>query len=262
MAERVDFSANAPRYDRRHGAVLANREVDALITACGLDSSSRVLDVGAGTGRVATALASRGCKVVALEPSAAMLTKLREKPFGDAVNAVSGEGGRLPFARRRFDAVVIARLLYLTPDWTSVLHQACDVLRPGGHLLHEWSNGSPDESWVRIRVHLRTLLSDAGATSGFHPGVRTETEVDEFLATIGFDRANRISFGPGPALTLSEFLNRIESREVSYLWDAPAEVQARVVPVLRAWAAATFELNQPVPMPREICWAIYRLRTT
>lgn len=261
MSGRIDFSANAPRYDRRHGAVLADEEVDALIAACSLTPSSRVLDVGAGTGRVATALASRGFKVVALEPSAAMLTQLRDKPFGDAVACVSGEAARLPFSLERFDAVVIARLLYLTADWMQILKQARDVLRPGGHLLHEWSNGSPDERWVQIREHLRSLLRDAGVSCRFHPGVRTEVEIDENLAKIGFVRAKRVSFGPGPALTLSEFLNRIESREFSYLWDVPADVQAQCVRQLRSWAAASFELDEPIQMPKEICWAIYR-RTT
>ena len=72
-----------------------------------------------------------------------MLAKLREKPFGDAVACVCGEAGRLPFPPGFFDAVVVARLLYLTADWQQILRQAREALRPGGHLLHEWSNGHP-----------------------------------------------------------------------------------------------------------------------
>ncbi len=258
MSRRIDFSGDAPRYDRRHGAVLADREVDALIDACGLDSSSRVLDIGAGTGRVAAALASRGYKVVALEPSAAMLAKLREKPSGDAVAGVSGEAGRLPFSSQRFDAVVIARLLYLTPDWKEVLRQARAVLRTGGYLLHEWSNGNAGESWVQLCEHLRTLLDNAGMASAFHPGARTEREVDEHVTSLGFARARRIRVGAGPSLTLAEFLNRIESGEFSYLWTVPAPLQADVIRQLRSWAAATFDLDTPLQIPSDMSWTIYR----
>jgi hypothetical protein len=64
MAERVDFSANAPRYDRRHGSVLADNEVDALIVArlgrgdvrprdAAPDSQGNVLDDLSATGNVA-----------------------------------------------------------------------------------------------------------------------------------------------------------------------------------------------------------------
>ena len=262
MGERVDFSANAPRYDRRHGAVLADIEVAALTAACGLDSSSRVLDVGAGTGRVAAALASRGCKVIALEPSAAMLAKLREKPFGNAVACVSGEAGHLPFSSGRFDAVVVARLLYLTADWQQILQQAREALRPGGHLLHEWSNGDPDESWVQIRERLRSLLRNAGFGSTFHPGVRTEAEVDEHLARIGLECQSRITFGPGPDLTLSEFLDRIQSGEFSYLWNVPDAIQTECMRQLRDWASATFDLDTPIQIPREMYWTIYRRPAT
>lgn len=262
MTQRVDFSANAPRYDRRHGAVLADPEVDALVGACGLGSSSRVLDVGAGTGRVAAAFASRGCTVVALEPSAAMLAKVREKPFGDAVAGVSAEAGRLPFSPDCFDAVVIARLLYLTADWREVLQQARDVVRPGGHLLHEWSNGSPDESWVQIRERLRSLLRDSGLSSTFHAGARSEADVDAHLARIGLTCQSRITFGPGPDLTLSEFLNRIESREFSYLWNVADAVQSACMRQLRDWASATFDLETPLQIPREMSWTIYRRPAT
>jgi ubiquinone/menaquinone biosynthesis C-methylase UbiE len=53
VPERVDFSANVSVYDRRHGAALSDEDLDRLWQAAGLRVGVDVLDVGAGTGRVA-----------------------------------------------------------------------------------------------------------------------------------------------------------------------------------------------------------------
>ena len=149
MSKRIDFSANAPVYDRRHGAALAPDVARSLALKAALTQGTRVLDVGAGTGRVAHAFADLGCDVVALDPALAMLDQLRSKASTRRVRAVVGEGARLPFADCVFDAAVIARVLYLAADWRAVLQETHDALKPGGFLLHEWGNGSADEEWVQ-----------------------------------------------------------------------------------------------------------------
>ena len=129
MGQRVDFSANASVYDRRHGLVLAPDMARRLASSGGLEPGARVLDVGAGTGRVAVAFANIGCETVALDPALAMLNECRRKA-SERVSLVAGEGTRLPFARGCFDGVILARILYLLPDWQVVLRETCDVLKP------------------------------------------------------------------------------------------------------------------------------------
>jgi ubiquinone/menaquinone biosynthesis C-methylase UbiE len=75
----VDFSANAPVYDRRHGAVLPEGVAQELVVGRGLVPGARVLDVGAGTGRVAAAFAGAGYPVTAVDPAPGMLNELRVK---------------------------------------------------------------------------------------------------------------------------------------------------------------------------------------
>jgi ubiquinone/menaquinone biosynthesis C-methylase UbiE len=60
----TDFSANARVYDKRHGALLAGDLAQRLIAAASLPADAQLLDVGAGTGRVAIPLAARGHRVV------------------------------------------------------------------------------------------------------------------------------------------------------------------------------------------------------
>jgi SAM-dependent methyltransferase len=261
VSERVDFSANAPIYDRRHGAALAPDVARSLALKAGLTHGTRVLDVGAGTGRVAHAFADLGCDVVALDPALPMLDQLSRKASTRRVLAVVGEGGRLPFAGCVFDTAVIARVLYLVTDWRAVLRDTRDALKQGGYLLHEWGNGSADEEWVRIREKTRALFQDAGIAHPFHPGVRTEVEVDTYAATLGFAQTDHVLAGPGPQISLREFVRRITSGELSYIWSVPKPAQEQCLPLLERWCGQTFDLEQSFPMPRELQWTVYRKQT-
>lgn len=132
MSERIDFSGNATIYDHRHGAAVSDDGLDRLWVAAGLRTGGRVLDIGAGTGRVAIPLAIRGCNVVAVEPARSMLDQLKAKAGDTKVLAVIAEGSQLPFSAGQFDCVAIARLLYLTPDWHAIVSEVHRVLAPGG----------------------------------------------------------------------------------------------------------------------------------
>ena len=258
MNQRVDFSGNAKVYDRRHGAALAEDVVHRLAAAGAIPSGTNVLDIGAGTGRVAIGLAELGCNVVALEPALGMVATLRTKAGDLPIRVVAGEGAQLPFPGEQFNVVVIARLLYLTADWREILREAHRVLATGGGLLHEWGNGQADEEWVLIREQARTLFEEAGVASPFHPGVRSEREVDEELSLLGFARSADLQLGPGPTVTLAEFLRRLIDGELSYIWNVPKTVQEQCLPGLRAWSEQRFDLERSISMPRELRWTVYR----
>ena len=258
MRERVDFSANARVYDRRHGATISDAELGRLWRAARLQAGAAVVDIGAGTGRVTIPLAGRGCNVVAVEAAPGMLAQLREKAGRTTVLPILAGGSHLPFPGGRFDAVVIARLLYLTPDWPAILAETHRVLAVGGSLLHEWGNGQIDEEWVQIREEARRLFEQAGVPRPFHPGVRSETEVDKQLEDLGLHRDGEVDMGPGPAITLRQFLRRVVDGELSYIWDVPAPVRAECLPRLQRWSEERFDLERLMPMPSEVRWTIYR----
>jgi len=257
VSQRVDFSGNAKVYDRRHGAVLSEDVVQRLAAAGAIRSGTNVLDIGAGTGRVAIGLAELGCDVVALEPALGMVETLQTKTGDLPIRLIAGEGAQLPFFGGQFDVVVIARVLYLTADWRRVLREAHRVLTVGGRLLHEWGNGQADEEWVQIREKTRALFEEAEVFSPFHPGVRSEREVDEELKVIGFVHSADLPIGPGPTLTLAEFLRRLIDGEFSYMWNVPKTVQEECLPRLKAWSEQSFDLKRSISMPRELQWTVY-----
>jgi ubiquinone/menaquinone biosynthesis C-methylase UbiE len=145
------FSANAASYDRSRPSRLSDSARDAIVRAARLTLHGRILDVAAGTGRVAIPLAGAGYRVVAVDRSEEMLRVLRAKAVTESMTAVAASGASLPFANGTFDAVLIARLLYLTSEWQHILAEALRVLATGGHLLHEWANGTPPEPSVQIK---------------------------------------------------------------------------------------------------------------
>ena len=254
---RVDFSQNASTYDRRHGAVVSDDVAQQLARAAALRPGSRVLDLAAGTGRVAIPLTALGSRVVALDPARPMLDELAKKSPSLSIPRVVADGTRLPFTSAQFDAVVIARLLYLVPEWQRLLNETRRVLVPGGRVLHEWSNGDADEEWVQIREKIRAMFEHEGVQDPFHPGVRTEEEVEGFLAGLGMTRTATERLGGGHLMTVGDFLKRLADGECSYTWAVPKHVAARCVPELQTWAAARFDLDRVVPMPREIVWRVY-----
>ena len=188
-----------------------------------------------------------------------MLDTLRSKMAGAPIGVVAAQGAWLPFPDARFDAVVLARIMYVMADWRDVLREAVRVLRPDGRILHEWGNGSAEEDWVQIREQARTLFEDAGVANPFHPGARSEADVDRELAGHGLTVSDEIRAEPDRQMTLAQFLASIASGECSYVWNVPADVQQRCLPELSRWAADRFDLE--ARFPREIIWKVYRRRT-
>ena len=98
---------------------------------------ARILDVGAGSGRLARAflpLARGDVKLVAAEPSRNMLARGRQlSPPGVTWLRAWGDG--LPFPAGVFDVVAALELLEFTPDRRAALREMVRVLRPGGTLL-------------------------------------------------------------------------------------------------------------------------------
>jgi SAM-dependent methyltransferase len=98
---------------------------------------ARVLDIGAGTGRDAAALAELGYQVTAIEPTPAFLATARtQHPLPD-IDWISGslpELAALPTATRAFDFILChAVWQHLDPEERAVaMARVATLLNPGG----------------------------------------------------------------------------------------------------------------------------------
>ena len=96
-----------------------------------------VLDVGAGTGRVALDLAARGIEVVALDADASLLEALERRSAGLGVETVVADARGFALGRR-FPLVLVPmqtlQLLGGASGRAAFLRRALDHLEPGGLL--------------------------------------------------------------------------------------------------------------------------------
>jgi len=111
-----------------------------LAAALAAVETPRVLDVAAGTGRVARALLRQPAfdgQVVQVDLSARMLAEGQRAcaAWPDRLGWVRVPAGPLPFADNAFDAVTCLEALEFMPDARAALMECTRVLRPGGLLL-------------------------------------------------------------------------------------------------------------------------------
>jgi len=127
------MSSKADRFaalQAERSAALAARLEDLLV----LTGDERVLDVGAGTGALAFALAARVREVVAVDRDEEMAERAREDAPAN-VEVVVADAERLPFESFTFALAVTARTLHHTPRPELLVAELARVTRLGGTLL-------------------------------------------------------------------------------------------------------------------------------
>jgi SAM-dependent methyltransferase len=148
-------------YRRRRADVAFYRE---LARRRGAD---RILELGAGTGRVTVPLARDGRQVVAVDRSAAMLTRLRRRiarlpdAAGSRITPVRGDlrsfsvDGQFPLV---FAAFNVLEHLYTRVEVGACLQRIAAHLEPGGALAFDvqlpdlaWLNRDSSKRWARTR---------------------------------------------------------------------------------------------------------------
>ncbi|MER7674818.1 class I SAM-dependent methyltransferase [Kitasatospora sp. NPDC096128] len=112
-----------------------------------LDSAPgpRVLDLGAGTGKLTATLLELGVEVIAVEPDPAMLTELRR--LLPAVRALSGSAESVPLPDASVDAVLAGNAMHWF-DMAVAGPEIARVLAPGGVLAGLWNLLDDRVEWV------------------------------------------------------------------------------------------------------------------
>jgi SAM-dependent methyltransferase len=105
----------------------------------------RVLDLGAGTGKLTALLAERGADVTAIEPDEAMLAELRRRL--PSVRAVGAPAEAIPLPDGSVDAVLCAQSLHWF-DLSKALPEIARVLTDGGVLGALWNSDDDRVPWV------------------------------------------------------------------------------------------------------------------
>jgi SAM-dependent methyltransferase len=113
----------------------------ALESAPGL----RVLDLGAGTGKLTASLTAVGADVTAVEPDLAMLAELRRAL--PEVRALTGSAEAIPLPDASVDAVLAGNAMHWF-DMSVAGPEIARVLAPGGILAGLWNVMDDRVDWV------------------------------------------------------------------------------------------------------------------
>jgi ubiquinone/menaquinone biosynthesis methyltransferase len=215
---RTLFATIADRYDLITALLSYGQDARwkaKLVSLAGVQRGERALDLAAGTGDIAFAVAARGARTIGLDITHRMLqlAHLRQGSGGQGrrdpaspgrVDFITGDMTSLPFSSSSFDLVTTGYGLRNVPDLNAAIDEIARVLRPGGRLLSLDFN-RPDNAIVR-GAYL-SYLTVVGSTLGWvlhrdpdtyryipasirrYPGAR---QVADRLATRGFDQVTVI----------------------------------------------------------------------
>jgi SAM-dependent methyltransferase len=121
----ADYEAARPSYE---AGVVAQ-----LVTTLDLRAGRRVVDVGAGTGKLTRLLLDTGADVVAVEPMAGMRDQLARSVPDPRLEVLAGTAEQLPLPDGAVDGVAAAQAFHWF-DGPRALPEFHRVVRPGGHL--------------------------------------------------------------------------------------------------------------------------------
>jgi len=215
---------------------IATHGIPAILNTIG--PKARILEVGAGTGRISIPLLERGADLIGCDLSSLMLRRLQEKsPLARILRA---DATQLPFPTAHFEGVLTVHVLHLIPAWRDVLREFKRVLVPGGTYLNA-KTGSPVGTPVgdRIRQFWRGWLAERGA-DGTHPGLQDQNELSQELRTLGAEVSELEVVRFMDPYTLREELDRFASRTYSYTWDIPDAIFDLSIKELRSWMEGEF----------------------
>lgn len=207
-AHRLSFGNVADHYDRARPTY----PVGAVSWAVGPDAR-RVLDLGAGTGKLTRAALSLGLDVVAVEPDPGMRATFDEMTSG--LVALAGSAEEIPLPDASLDAVIVGQAYHwFTPD--RALPEIARVLKPGGAFAPMWNMRSADQEWTK---RLDDII-DGGRKSRWSPSQ------DPDFGTL-FTPIEERNFGHNVVYTAQRLRDHIASR--SHYLVAPPERRAEML---------------------------------
>lgn len=161
------FDAIASLYDRARPGYPTSA-VSELVAACGIGPSSRVLEIGCGTGQLTRDLGPTGARITCVEPGRSLAETARANLAAFAgISVIDARFEDLEAPAGSFDVVVSATAFHWIDPEISFA-KAARLLRTGGHLAlltntHAAGGTHTDPGIIeRVRALHRSFASEVG----------------------------------------------------------------------------------------------------
>ena len=231
-----NFDAVAPTFERYRALPRGVPEAirSAILQATRKQPPARVLDLGAGTGRIGKAFVAADDFYVGVDASLGMLQEFLLTARTPCL--AQADGQRLPFRDGAFDVVMLMQVLGGAGNWRGLLSEARRVLRPGGAVVAGHRVAPAAGVDAQLKKRLAAILETMGVER--HQGKQSR---DQALAWLGSSAALRLHLraatwerNPTPR----EFL--VRHRTGARFAALPDAVRDEALEKLSAWAEKTF----------------------
>ena len=261
----ISFDRAVAYYDETRGfpAGVPEQIRDAILTYIQASPTTKFLELGIGTGRVALPFIEAGYTYDGMDVSAAMMERLEQKLVETAAANGKQRGDyhctlyegditkRLPFEDGAYDAVIMVHVLHLVEDWQAVLTEARRILRPNGAWLlttepnqlrgRIMGSSLPTERPSpirRVRAQWNVILDNLGANrESLQPSRNLPTAtLETFLQSLGATThtVDLVQYEQSP-LSPRGMADRLKSRMYSQEWTLPDTIHAEAVQQLDQW---------------------------
>ncbi len=229
-AAREGFSQQTERYGSGRPDY-PDAVADWLRDGLGLGSGSRVLDLGAGTGKFTACLAAAGAAITAVEPSPAMRAAFARR-FPD-LPCLEGTATAIPLADGALDAVVCGQAFHWFAT-EAALAEIGRVLVPGGRLGLVWNVRDEAVPWVAALTEL--YEGYAGDAPRYRDGTWRRVFPGSGFGPLQEADCSHLHCGPPEQVILDRTLS------ISFVAALPAEERRALEARLRAFVAGRPEL--------------------
>jgi len=238
----ISFDRAANYYDQtRHlSEPMATQGLQLILDRAG--PRAKILEVGAGTGRIGVPLLQHGADWIGCDLSIEMMSKLRAKI--PAARLARVNAAQLPFVSDRFDAVITIHVLHLVGPWRAALREIKRVLKPGGVYLNNGNWHDETAPSRRLRNYWRERITAHGAYWQ-RPGLQSQEELAAELRSLGATLETTEVARWHTRSTPREEIDSLASRQYSESWNIPDDVFNITLDELREWAAHEYgDLDQ------------------
>jgi ubiquinone/menaquinone biosynthesis C-methylase UbiE len=225
-----------------------------LKSAC---ASPRLLDLGAGSGRIGSPFVAAGDDYVGVDLSSGMLREFAGRAAAHrsvSPRLVQANGELLPFRDATFDAVMLIQVFGGLRGWRRFIAEARRVLRPPGAIVVGRTEMPPDGIDARMKHRLGAILGELGAEKD---RANARDDIAQWLESNAASSEGVTAATWTANRTPRGFIERHGSGARFAALPAPLKTQA--LRELGAWAAATFgSLDAVAPEPHAFALQIFK----
>jgi len=230
------FDAVASNFDRFRALPGGVPEAirSSIFAATRVASPAKVLDLGAGTGRIGKAFIAAGDHYTAIDTSLAMLREFQASTKQGIL--AQAEGSQLPFRDGSFDLVLLMHVLSGTNDWRAIVEESRRVVRAAGAVVVGHTKRSESGIDGQLKRKLKSILQEMGVP--WHRPAESRNDALAWLESHSIRSAHPQASSWVARTSAQDFMMR--HRSGARFVALPVPVQELALQKLSEWAGKTF----------------------